>query len=276
MNVSSLTTNQWLAKATTQLGESGIGTARLDALVLLEDLLNTNRTQIIAHPEVNLTDEQVLVLDQQIARRSKHEPLAYIRGRTEFYGREFLINNNVLEPRPESETIIDLLKALHLKQPFSLVDVGAGSGCLGITAKLEMPMITVDMLELSDAAIKICEKNKQHLKTEISVQKSDLLESAPGQYDVVLANLPYVPDHYQINEAAAMEPRMAIFGGTDGLDLYRKLFRQLDQQEHVQYVLTESLPFQHKALLSIAKQYGYTLQLAEDFIQVFKKLGRSL
>lgn len=271
-NASSFTTNQWLVQATKQLEAASIGTARLDVLVLLEDALNTNRTQILAHPDLLLTDEQLHVLCIKIARRATHEPLAYIRGKTEFYGREFLVNSDVLEPRPESETMIDLLKTLHLKQPFSLADIGAGSGCLGITAKLEMPEITVDMLELSEAAIQICKKNKQRLKANVLIQKSDLLKNAPGQYDAVLANLPYVPDHYQINEAAAMEPGKAIFGGPDGLDLYRKLFKQLDSQGHVHFVLTESLPFQHQDMLSISKAYGFSLHTEEDFIQVFKKI----
>src|SRR4051812_18952492 len=97
------------------LRDAGIGTARLDAMVLLEDCLSKDRAHLLAHPELELTAEQEKLLDAQIKRRLAHEPLAYIRGKTEFYGRDFLINKYVLEPRPESETIIDLLKKLPLK-----------------------------------------------------------------------------------------------------------------------------------------------------------------
>jgi methylase of polypeptide subunit release factors len=80
-----------------------------------------------------------------------------------------------------------------------------------------------------------------------------------------------VPDSYEINEAAANEPQIAIFGGPDGLDLYRQLFEQLDDKKHVQYVLTESLPFQHEGLAAIAKAHGFSQQTEDDFIQVFKR-----
>jgi methylase of polypeptide subunit release factors len=99
-----------------------------------------------------------------------------------------------------------------------------------------------------------------------------LLEKAATAYDIVLANLPYVPDHYQINEAAMMEPRIAIFGGKDGLDLYRRLFKQL-KSEPARYVLTESLPFQHIDLQVIAYQHGYQQTIEDDFIQVFENIS---
>ncbi|MBI1857245.1 HemK family protein methyltransferase [Candidatus Saccharibacteria bacterium] len=259
----------WLKYAEKKLSSAGITTARLDCLVILEDTLNKNRTHILAYQESYISPVVLNILNRKIRRRSTHEPLAYIRGKCEFYGREFLINKHVLVPRPESETMIDLLKSLKIKQPFVLADVGSGSGCLGITAKLEFPNITVDMLELNDNAYKVCKKNKQHLGVDNSVIESDLLESTTSQYDVILANLPYVPDGYQINQAAAMEPPIAIFGGLDGLDLYRKLFRQLSSQKHLKYVFTESFPFQHQALIDIADSSGYRLLKSDAFIQVF-------
>ncbi len=263
----------WLKKAVQKLGEAGIGTARLDTLILLEDELHKDRAQLLAHPELELTVAQINRLDAKIGTRATHMPISYVRGHVEFYGSDFLVTPAVLEPRPESETMIDLLKALRIKQPFILGDVGAGSGALGITAKLELPTITVEMLELNDEAIKICKKNKQRLKCDILITKSNLLSASKLAHGVLLANLPYVPDDYHINEAAAMEPRIAIFGGPDGLDLYRQLFTQLTHKKHVQYVLTESLPFQHKDLAAIAKQAGYDQKTEDDFIQVFARVN---
>src|SRR4051812_18199612 len=109
-----MTTQEWLRSAEDLLGAAEVNTARLDALVLLEDCLGRGRALLLAHPETELTDEQSVVLDGQLQRRARHEPLAYIRGRTEFYGREFYVDSRVLEPRPESETIIELLKGLML------------------------------------------------------------------------------------------------------------------------------------------------------------------
>lgn len=262
--------NNWVQYATTQLTEAGIATARLDALVLLEDCLHIDRAQLLAHPEHELSAEQELAMNAQIERRKAHEPLAYIRGKTEFYGREFVITKAVLEPRPESETMIELLKKLPQKEHAPrIADVGAGSGALGITAALELSA-TVDLLEIDRAAIKVTKINVVKHATKNRIIQSDLLASAPQQYDVLLCNLPYVPDNFYINPAAMNEPKIAIFGGADGLDLYRRLFEQLKNTcPFPQYVLTESLPPQHKKLAQVANAVGFKLGQTDDFIQLF-------
>src|SRR5688572_20708013 len=117
MNANSSTKNKpsvgaVLALATRQLEAVDIPTARLDVLVLLEDLIGKDRTWLLAHSEHELTIDQLTTLDQQVARRAGHEPLAYIRGKTEFYGREFAVSPHTLEPRPETETMIELAKPL--------------------------------------------------------------------------------------------------------------------------------------------------------------------
>src|SRR3954469_15390619 len=107
--------DQWLASATKKLEQAGIGTARLDALILLEDIIDKDRAWLLAHPEHEIPAAKIAKLEKLLNRRAGHEPLAYVRGRTEFYGREFFITPAVLEPRPESETMIDCLKELYEK-----------------------------------------------------------------------------------------------------------------------------------------------------------------
>ena len=278
-------------EATQKLTQAGIGTARLDALVLLEDVTGIDRAKLLAEPDMELSPEQVGKLEKLLNRRARHEPLAYIRGKTEFYGREFLLTPAVLEPRPESETMIDLLKELaagsmavpgsgHLKTKNSpaevpgwrIADVGTGSGALGITAKLELPNSQVELLEIDPNAIKVAKTNVDKFTLNISVIKTDLLDGSNQNYDVFLCNLPYVPDYYQINTAALHEPKIAIFGGPDGLDLYRKLFDQIKKlQHHPLYILLEALPPSHQQLTEIARQASYDLIKTEDFIQLFFK-----
>lgn len=270
----------WLANATTTLNAFGIGTARLDALVLLEDVTGKDRAQLLAYPELELSTDEISKLTNLLNLRSTHQPLAYVRGKTEFYGRNFVITPVVLEPRPESESMIELLIKLS-QQPSSgldwstgvrLADVGSGSGALGITAKLELPNITVDLLDIDENALKVSKINVDLFTISINTITSDLLSNTDQVYDILLCNLPYVPDGFQINPAAMREPRIAIFGGADGLDLYRKLFKQLDTRPSKPlYILTEALPPQHEALEQIAKTSGYELFGSDDFIQVFKK-----
>src|SRR3989344_881274 len=127
---------EWLKQAANTLKTANIGSARLDALVLLEDELNRDKAWILAHPEQPILAQSLKKLNKKLARRTNHEPLAYIRGFSELYGRKFKVNKRVLEPRPESEAMIDLLKELRLPKNSWLADIGTGSGALGITAAL--------------------------------------------------------------------------------------------------------------------------------------------
>lgn len=266
-----MTSGEWLKQATRRLQRVGIATAHLDCLIMLEDVTRLDRSHLLAHPETVLSLQQTTVLKEQLGRRQNHEPLSYIRGKSEFYGRSFTISKAVLEPRPESETMIALLKTLHLPSKPWLADVGSGSGCLGITAKLELPYIGVDLLEIDNQALAVSKKNAQALQANVGLYQSDLLMQAPRHYSIILANLPYVPNHYQLNKSALLEPRQAIFGGVDGLDVYRKLFQQLHKLEpRPHFVLTEALPFQHQELATIALTSGFRLSMVDDFIQLFE------
>jgi release factor glutamine methyltransferase len=263
---------QWLSEVVAKLEEAGVGTARLDAMVLLEDVTRVDRTKLLAEPETELTRLQTRQLNNLLKRRMRHEPLAYVRGKTEFYGHEFVITPAVLEPRPESETMIEeLLKLPKLPQNVSIADVGTGCGALGITAKLLLPDAQVELLDIDLQALKVAKINVDKFTLDIKARLSDLLANTSLNYDVLLCNLPYVPDDFQINTAAAHEPRLAIFGGKDGLDLYHKLFKQIKGgAKRPLYILSESLPSQHAALEQIAKVYGCKLLSENDFIQVFK------
>jgi release factor glutamine methyltransferase len=259
----------WLKRATERLQAAGIGTARLDCLVLLEDVTDKNRAHWLAHPETKLTDEQLKRLNLLLGRRARHQPLAYVRGKTEFYGRSFAVNKRVLEPRPESETMIELLKKVSNDNK-SIADIGTGSGALAITAKLELPDTQVSAVDIDPGCLKVARSNSKSLNAEITLLEGDLLMPLSKTPDIILANLPYVPDTYHINEAAMEEPRLAIFGGPDGLDLYRRMFEQIHAlPSRPQFVLTESLPFQHHSLATIARAHGYIQDQKDDFIQLF-------
>jgi release factor glutamine methyltransferase len=177
----------------------------------------------------------------------------------------------VLVPRPESETIIELLKSLpELPSHPSIADIGSGSGALGITAALELPAAQVDLLEISPDAIEISKLNVVVHATSNTVIYSDLLAAAAQEYDVLLCNLPYVPDDHPINKAAEHEPKIALFAGSDGLDLYRRLFDQISQkQKRPLFILCESFAEQHPELTALATAIGYELRKTDDFIQVF-------
>lgn len=270
--------DEWIRNATAILSDSGISTARLDALVLAEDFTGKNKSYLLAHPELTLNPNQVLDLDRTIHKRAQHIPLSYIRGRTEFYGRTFIINYDVLEPRPESEAIIEeLRKIIDPEDPQLIIDIGTGSGALAITAALEFPGAATYGVDIDRACLEVARQNAKCHGVAVTWLESNLLDKIPEEAllapQILLCNLPYVPDNFQINTAALHEPRLAIFGGPDGLDLYRRLFKQLhDKQLKPAYILTESMPPQHKSLAHMARHHGYVVTTVNDFIQVFEPL----
>lgn len=273
-----------LNEATANLENAGIGTARLDALILLEDELKRDRAWLLSHSEELVHELSLQKIKTALARRAGHEPLAYIRRRTEFYGRRFFVDKRVLEPRPESETMIEVLKDVFARPRFYtqqrlphsplLADVGTGSGVLGITAALEIPRLRTVGTDIDKSCLAVAVRNARKHKVQMDLRHGDLLRplSAGSAFiTAVLANLPYVPARYEINQAARHEPALAIFGGGDGLEHYRRLFSQIaEKAEKPLFVLTESLPFQHQALEDIASWSGYKLKKTEDFIQLFE------
>jgi release factor glutamine methyltransferase len=263
--------DQLLAKFIQELEQAGIGTARLDSLVLIEDVTGRDRAWLLANPEVEISARNEAELKKLLKLRASHLPLAYVRGKTEFYGCEFLITHDVLEPRPESETMIEeLLKLPDLgTQPY-IADVGTGSGALGITAKLEIPDARVDLIDVDSKALKTAKMNVDKFTLPIKAFRSDLLAATDTGYDALLCNLPYVPDDFKINTSAAHEPPIAIYGGPDGLDVYRKLFKQVAKRSSKPlYILTEAFPSQQEELAVIANPAGYKEVRGNDFIQLF-------
>lgn len=266
-----MTAGELLKSASSRLASAGIGSARLDALVLLEDTLHRDRAWILAHPEARIPETEVKKLERKLARRARQVPLAYVRGHTEFYGRRFKINRRVLEPRPESEAMIELLKKLKLPREAKITDVGTGSGALGITAKLELPHAHVDLFDIDAGALAVAKHNAVMHELHLKVEKRDLLKGSHTAYDAILANLPYIPNTWKLHPSVLNEPKIALLGGKDGLDIYRRLFEQISGFKYPpRYVLTESMPPQHEKLAGVAKSHGYKPLNSQDFIQVFK------
>lgn len=262
---------EFLSSKTQTLHDAGIQTARLDTLILLEDALGRDRAALLAHLELPIDQPTEVALNNKIAQRATHTPLAYIRGKAPFYGRDFIVDPRVLVPRPETEAMIDTLKSLPLPSHPRIADIGAGSGCIGITAALEIPGARVDLYDIDAGALQVARSNAHAHNTSTHCYKGDLLGHPAQMYDIVLANPPYVPDAYDINQAATHEPKLALFAGSDGLDLYQRLWQQIaGLAQKPAFVLTEALPQQHPALAQLAMRAGYHLHQTQDFIQAFK------
>ncbi len=268
-----LTVGQWLEFSVARLEKAGSETPRLDTLVMLEDVTSRSRASLLADQDCALANSHVAKLYKMHIRRQNNEPLAYIRGKAEFYGRTFAVSPSVLVPRPETEAIIDLAKEYvqNLKEDILISDVGCGSGCIGLTAALEITGAKVQMSDISADAIKVVQKNAKLLSAKNTIiNRGDLLVG-PDVPQILLTNLPYVPENYSINKAAEHEPKIALFSGQDGLDLYRRLWEQLGTTSTAQpkCVITESLPEQHGAMQKLAAAAGYQLDKVQGYAQRF-------
>ena len=277
-----MTIAEWLFESMKKLGEAGVDSPRRDALVLLEDTLGKDRSWVLARPEYNVRGPTSHILEQLVARRIGREPLAYIRGKAWFYGRFFDVTPDVMIPRPESEAFINLLKQIlegrRKKEEGSvqIIDIGTGSGCLAITAKLEFANIEVIATDTSRKALEIAKKNAQKHQVDIKFLHGSLLESLPHSsflipHSVLMANLPYVPEGLITSPEITQEPPEALFSGEDGLNHYRDFWKQVSElSSKPEYILIESLENQHQALVSLAQKAGYGLEKTEVLVQLFK------
>lgn len=264
------TYTSWLSESVRKLEQANIPTAYLDSLVLLENATSKNRSYILAYPKSIIGETTLNLLNNWLRRRLKHEPTAYIIGHKEFYKRQFKVDKRVLIPRPESELIIDSLKQLKPKAGQNLIDIGTGSGCLAITAKIEIPHIIVDACDISQPALEVARLNAKLLGADINFFQKDLTDIC-DTYDYILANLPYVPDRYEVDYAARYEPEIALFAGHEGLDLINrfaaKAFSNLKANS---YLILESLPFQQEAIIKKYQSNGFLLFFKQDLILVFQ------
>lgn len=266
-----MTYGEWLLQTTEQLEKTGSKTPRLDALLLLEMVSGRGRANLLASTKEKLSVMRQGKLKKLLERRAAGEPMAYIAGQKEFYGRDFTVNKWVLVPRPESEDFLELLKELRkTERVHSLIDIGTGSGNLAVTVKLEYPDMYVFASDTSKEALEIAIQNSRRHDAPVTFKEQSLLSGDKEGYDVILANLPYVPTGPEPDPSIAHEPSEALFSGPDGLEHYRMLFGQL-APKHIRFVLTESLQSQHRAIEELARAANYDLTKTKGLVQLFTK-----
>ena len=252
-----LTINQWLAGSAQQLADIGISSALLDAEIILAHTLHRSRTWLHARSDDILPLRYSDIADARLELRTERTPIAYIIGHKEFYGRTFSVTPSVLIPRPESESIIVLLKKYLPPSARRIIDIGTGSGCLGITAKLELPHVDVTLADISRYALVVAERNAELLKAEVTLLKSDLFSEAIGLFDVIIANLPYVDSSWDRSPETSFEPALALFVDDNGTALIRKLLKAIPHHlASSGIVIIEADPEQHSLIIDEAKKLG--------------------
>lgn len=203
---------------------------RLTAEILLAHVLGTSRVRLYVDLDRPLTREELTAYRQIIARRMEGEPTQYLTGTKEFYNRPFKVDARVLIPRPETELLVEtVLRHLPVDAPSRVLDVCTGSGCIAVSLAAERPSASVWAIDLSPGALEVARHNAETLGVgaRVSLRQGDLLEGLPpdARFDVLVSNPPYVEagEIPGLQREVQREPRMALDGGADGLDLVRRL-----------------------------------------------------
>lgn len=207
------------------LGKRGIGEARRNMEHLLAHRLGCTRMQLYTQFDRPLEEEILGPLRESLKKRGEGIPLQHLLGSVGFHGRDFLCDARALIPRPETEELAEMILKLLPEGPLEILEMGCGSGVLGLTLAAERPDSHVTLADISEEALSLTKENTENIGIQnITLVHSDLFSSISGRFDLIAANLPYVPD----SEAAAMarelrhDPALALFSGADGLDLLRR------------------------------------------------------
>jgi len=214
-----VTIGEWVSEATAMLAESGVDSARLEASLLAAHVFRSTRTWILTHP---LEEIPILAANALLARRLAHEPLAYILGTREFFGRPFSVGPGVLIPRQETELLVEIAKEVR---PASCLDLGCGSGCVAISIALEVPGCPVTACDISPRAVDRTLLNASALGASVEVLTGDLFAPVAGRrFDLIVSNPPYIAVGESLSaEVHDFEPAEALFAGDDGLTFYRRI-----------------------------------------------------
>ncbi|MGB9672564.1 MAG: peptide chain release factor N(5)-glutamine methyltransferase [Anaerolineales bacterium] len=233
--------------------------ASQDLQVLIGHIMQKNRSWVLAHGDYELSEEQLQTYKNQVKRFKEGVPLPYLLGEWEFYGHSFYLSNDVLIPRPETEMLVEVAIKWIQNHPNAVyvADVGTGSGCIAITLALAFPQLKILATDISYPALFVARRNIQryHLSHRIFLLQTDLVSGIDQKFDIVCANLPYIPQEKLAKlQVAQHEPLLALNGGIDGMQLYRRLFRQLvERMNHPSIILCEMDPQQEQLFDEITK-----------------------
>lgn len=262
-----------LAKAETKLQHAGIKTSRLDSLVLLEWVSKIDRSWLLAHGNHSMSKDTQAKFNKVIRQREQRVPLAYITKSQEFWGLKLKVTPDVLIPRPETEKLVEL--ALESSnERVRVLEVGTGSGAIAIALAKERSDWKIMASDVSVAALKVAQSNAKKHDVKIEFIKSDLFADISGSFDVIVANLPYVKTGAKLEPELKKEPGLALFGGADGLDYYRKVFEQVvDHLKTSGIVIIEANPDQQVAIKKLAALHGLGKSTSDHFALALREFA---
>jgi release factor glutamine methyltransferase len=226
---------------------------RLDSQLLLGFVLGKNREWLMAHGEEEVTHDQQIQFEALLAKRASHIPVVHLTNNREFYGLDFYIDADVLTPRVETEQMVDWA-IKYAPKDSTLIDIGTGSGAIAIAIAKHRPDLEIWATEVTDEAMTVARKNAKKHKVDLKFIKANLFGGIDEKFATVVTNLPYLKEDADLMIEVQKEPGVALFGGPDGLDIYRRFLKQLPiHLEAGGYLFTECDPWQQDQLIIEAR-----------------------
>lgn len=203
------------------------------AKILLAELINKNPLELLLYLHESVSKEVEEKYKQEVEALEQGKPLQYVIGNVNFYGINFEINNNVLIPRFETEELVEntinYIKK-YFTEPVDIIDLGCGSGVIGLTLEKKVSTKTVDLVDISSKALEVAHKNCGNLDSKANLIESDMFTNVTKKYDVIISNPPYIKTTEEIEKIVKdNEPELALYSGEDGLDCYRKILKDIDK-----------------------------------------------
>ena len=228
------TVSTLIKAVTAQLSAFGIEDPATNARLLIRQAFRWTATHQLSNLSKIAPTDQLPVLESLVERRINREPLSYITGKTEFFKRQFTVDERVLIPRPESEQLvvraIDYVRKCGIENP-RVADVGTGSGAIAISIALEMPSAEVFATDISSEALEVAHMNARRLGAEVKFAQGNLLGPLQGKFDIIVSNPPYIKSHVikSLEAEITREPRIALDGGPDGIKVIAPLLEEIQR-----------------------------------------------
>ncbi len=245
----------------------GIDSPRLDAEVLLGWALGKTRTELVIESKTELNGEGLARFREAVKRRRAHEPVAYVLGVREFFGRTFRVDKRVLVPRPDTEALVEvaLQRTRHLSMSMRALDLCTGSGCVGITLARERPTTQIVMTDLSNDALAVARENALRLGAyNLACFQGDLFAALPDsklRFDLIVSNPPYIASEdipSLMADVRDFEPRLALDGGADGLSLVRRIVEEASAHLEKNGIVALEIGFDEaERTRAIFSEHGY-------------------
>lgn len=243
------------------------------AKILLAELLNKNPLELLNYLNLEVDDKTVETYKAYVKALEEGKPLQYVMGYVNFYGNTFEINENVLIPRYETEELVEKTIGFVKKfftTPVDIIDLGTGSGVIGLTLEKKLSTNSVDLVDISKKALEVTHQNCVKLNSKANLIESDMFKNVEKKYDIIISNPPYIKTDEEIEEIVKNnEPSLALYAGKDGLDCYKKILQDILPHTKERCLIAFEIGMtQGDAIKDLVKEY-----LPNTKVEVYKDLS---